>query len=78
MSLFRTKETKVMIIIFGLFIQQLTNPGMNTKSCIIWPNYPKLFYFFAIEHIPRKQSCGKRMPALFSGYIGGRWFVIIR
>jgi hypothetical protein len=25
MSLFQTKETKVMIIIFGLFIQQLTN-----------------------------------------------------
>ena len=28
MSLFRTKETKVMIIIFGLFIQQVTNPGV--------------------------------------------------
>ena len=33
MSLFRTKETKVMIIIFGLFIQQLTNPaGGSGKS----------------------------------------------
>jgi hypothetical protein len=30
MSLFRTKETKVMIIIFGLFIQQLTNPGLSS------------------------------------------------
>ena len=29
MSLFRTKETKVMIIIFGLFIQQLTNPDSD-------------------------------------------------
>jgi hypothetical protein len=27
MSLFRTKKTKVMLIIFGLFIQQPTNPG---------------------------------------------------
>ena len=35
MSLFRTKETKVMIIIFGLFIQQLTNPEMNSVNAII-------------------------------------------
>ena len=34
MSLFRTKETKVMIIIFGLFIQQLTNPGINKNVLI--------------------------------------------
>jgi hypothetical protein len=35
MSLFRTKETKVMIIIFGLFIQQLTNPGSNGLISLI-------------------------------------------
>ena len=34
MSLFRTKETKVMIIIFGLFIQQPTNPDGLTKTKI--------------------------------------------
>ena len=30
MSLFRTKKTKVMLIIFGLFIQQSTNPGTSS------------------------------------------------
>ena len=33
MSLFRTKKTKVMLIIFGLFIQQPTNPAHNTRRC---------------------------------------------
>ena len=32
MSLFRTKKTKVMLIIFGLFIQQHTNPVLNKDS----------------------------------------------
>jgi hypothetical protein len=35
MSLFRTKKTKVMLIIFGLFIQQPTNPGSYWSQTLL-------------------------------------------
>ena len=57
MSLFRTKETKVMIIIFGLFIQQLTNPELDAflLGHIVYPGMVR-----NLQH--------QRNPRYFSAY----------